>query len=196
LEPNGDTFLTDNGHAQAELLGRYYAPILSRKARGEGRGKLHVFVSPMQRNLETVAPLMRMLRAEHGAPDLQATVNKDQFEVPAIRHPDDGPRFSAQVGMQAAGKLEEAELAAQQAAGSWKPCGLSECRLSASLPLCLCLPPWNANPPRWLSRTALLYTPVLFVAPASSWGYYSYISLPASAELFFLLLSTPLSHRC
>ena len=74
---NGDQPLTENGEAQAECFGEYWAPILEGPARA---GKLHVFCSPMVRNMQTVAPLMRKL-GEKGI-ELTAEVRPDNCEVP------------------------------------------------------------------------------------------------------------------
>eukprot|EP01043_Picozoa_sp_COSAG02_P071064 COSAG02_NODE_12837_length_1485_cov_1.712121_2_plen_213_part_00 len=83
-EPNGDTFLTENGEEQVELLGLYWAPLLTRAA---GQGKLRVFCSPMRRNLQTAAPLLRELNAL-GTP-VTAVVRRDNYEVMGMCHPAD-----------------------------------------------------------------------------------------------------------
>ena len=68
-------------------------------------GQLHVFVSPMQRNLETVDPLMRLLRSkDFGADSLTATVNPDQYEIPAVSFPADRPRFMQGMALQERGE--------------------------------------------------------------------------------------------
>ena len=81
---NGDTYLTENGHAQVEAFGRYWAPILRDAA---SKGKLRVVCSPMRRNLQTAAPLLREL-AHLGAP-VTATVRWGNFECMGIVHPAD-----------------------------------------------------------------------------------------------------------
>ena len=83
-ESNGDTYLTENGHAQVEALGSYWAPILRSAA---AKGKLRVVCSPMRRNLQTAAPLLRELAAL-GAP-VTASVRWGNFECMGIIHPAD-----------------------------------------------------------------------------------------------------------
>jgi broad specificity phosphatase PhoE len=88
-EPNGDTFLTENGHEQVEAFGSYWAPLLQHAAQ---RGKLRVFCSPMRRNLQTAAPLLRQLDALGCR--VVADVRRDNFEVPGMVHPADSPAMA------------------------------------------------------------------------------------------------------
>ena len=89
---NGDAPLTENGEAQAEAFGKYWAPLLLPKAQ---QGALHVFNSPMQRNLQTVAPLMRRLHA--AGVNLTSEVRPDNCEVPGCVHAADDETY-AEVG--------------------------------------------------------------------------------------------------
>jgi broad specificity phosphatase PhoE len=117
-QPNGDTTLTENGLEQADLLGSYWAPRLEKHVQ---RGKLHAFVSPMQRNLETAHPLLTAL-------GVKAQVRPDLCEIPLLAHSDDRPFFDSIMEKQARGvpAAELARLVKQRvAAGPWKPAGLS-----------------------------------------------------------------------
>lgn len=106
----GDTYLTENGHMQVEAFGAYWAPILHMVA---SQGKLHVVcrcaarysqlppgrpppqltrptlpcASPMRRNLQTAAPLLRELE-QLGSP-VTASVRWGNFECMGILHPND-----------------------------------------------------------------------------------------------------------
>ena len=51
--------LTALGEAQAFKLGSFWAPLLAKQA---AEGKLHCFVSPQVRTLQTIGPLMQRLR--------------------------------------------------------------------------------------------------------------------------------------
>ena len=97
-EPTGDTFLTENGHMQVEAFAEYWAPILQKSA---AAGKLHVFCSPMRRNLQTAAPLLRALAAS-GSP-VTATVRYENFEVPGMIHPDDNDTMAELMRLQMVG---------------------------------------------------------------------------------------------
>ena len=118
-EVNGDAPLTENGEAQAEAFGEYWAPLLLPKAQ---QGALHVFCSPMQRNLQTVAPLMRRLHAA-GLSDLTAEVRPDNCEVPGCVHAADDETY-AEVGRLVADGQEDAAIELMESHG-WTPGGLS-----------------------------------------------------------------------
>ena len=119
-EVNGDAPLTENGEAQAEAFGEYWAPLLLPKAQ---QGALHVFCSPMQRNLQTVAPLMRRLHAAGGLSDLTAEVRPDNCEVPGCVHAADDETY-AEVGRLVADGHEDAAIELMESHG-WTPGGLS-----------------------------------------------------------------------
>lgn len=81
-EQSGDTHLSTHkggGREQAQLLADYWVPILRGKAEA---GELHVYVSPMQRCMQTINPLMQAL-------GLTATIQPLICEVPGLCHPDD-----------------------------------------------------------------------------------------------------------
>lgn len=116
-EANGDAPLTENGELQAECFGAYWDPILEGMARS---GKLHVFCSPMQRNLQTVAPLMRRLHAKGIA--LNAEVRPDNCEVPGNVHTVD-QAVAANIGaLKDTDPTAAAELLESH---DWHPAGLS-----------------------------------------------------------------------
>ena len=126
-EPNGDTFLTENGIEQVEAFGTYWAPILCQAAQ---RGNLRVVCSPMRRNLQTAAPLLRELD-RLGCPVI-ADVRRDNFEVPGMIHPDDVPvtreveRLVNSGDVQAAVKLMKGH--------AWIGAGLSKREIAAEFP--------------------------------------------------------------
>lgn len=60
---DGDAPLTTLGLEQAELLGRFYAPVLEEKAR---EGKLHLWTSPQMRTMQSAHPLYARLFKETG----------------------------------------------------------------------------------------------------------------------------------
>lgn len=85
-ERSGDTNLSTHkggGREQAQLLADYWLPILRGKANA---GELHVFVSPMQRCMQTINPLMQVLNTECG---LTASIQPRICEVPGLCHPED-----------------------------------------------------------------------------------------------------------
>jgi broad specificity phosphatase PhoE len=63
--------LTILGHEQAEMLGEFYFPLLEGKAR---EGKLHLWVSPQLRTMQTASPLYSRLH--------QATGIKSNVRIP------------------------------------------------------------------------------------------------------------------
>jgi broad specificity phosphatase PhoE len=79
MSPEGDTPLSERGHDQAAALGAYYAPILHDLA---SKGRLHFYVSPFLRNLQTANPLLTELRKQ--LPNLKATVKTTIGEVPGL----------------------------------------------------------------------------------------------------------------
>lgn len=127
-EPNGDTFLTENGRVQVELLGAYWAPILTRAA---GRGKLRIFCSPMRRNLQTAAPLLRELDAL-GTP-VTAVVRRDNYEVLGMCHPADRSAVT-QIEELAGIPARRDELIQLVKSVKWTPAGQSPNEMLAEFP--------------------------------------------------------------
>ena len=127
-EPNGDTFLTENGHVQAELLGAYWAPILTGAA---GHGKLRIFCSPMRRNLQTAAPLLRELHAL-GTP-VTAVVRRDNYEVLGMTHPADRPVVT-QIEELSGTPARRDELIQLVKSVKWTPAGQSPNEMRAEFP--------------------------------------------------------------
>ena len=117
VEANGDQPLTENGEQQAECWGEFWAPILEGKARA---GALHVFCSPMQRNLQTVAPFMRRLH-EKGI-QLTVEVRPDNCEVPGNIHMNDDAVYANIGSLVNKDPTAAAQLLEQH---SWTPAGLS-----------------------------------------------------------------------
>lgn len=126
-EQSGDTNLSTHkggGREQAQLLADYWVPILRGKA---GAGELHVYVSPMQRCMQTIDPLMRALSAECG---LTASIQPRICEVPGLCHPDDKQFLEAQVFS----RFREGDLAggrAALAAHAFQRCGLTKAEITA-----------------------------------------------------------------
>ena len=89
-EQSGDTHLSTHkggGREQAQLLAEYWAPILRGKA---DAGELHVYVSAMQRCMQTVDPLMKELGAT-------ATIEPRICEVPGLCAPEDRAFYEREV---------------------------------------------------------------------------------------------------
>lgn len=87
---NGDPPLSDNGVDQARLFASYWEPILRPKACS---GRLHVYVSPHVRSLQTADPLMQALRENVGS-DIHAKLHPLLFETYGITmHPMDRDRL-------------------------------------------------------------------------------------------------------
>ena len=86
-EWSGDTQLSDVGKEEAELLGQFLGPMLEEAAK---RNNLHVYVSPMQRCLETADPLITRL-------NYKATVLPLIFESPGLCHKYDRDFFCKSV---------------------------------------------------------------------------------------------------
>jgi broad specificity phosphatase PhoE len=78
-EWSGDTRLSNIGEEEAEALGAFWAPMMEHMVREK---TLHVYVSPMQRCLQTANPLMTRLKY-HG------TVYPKIFESPGLCHKSD-----------------------------------------------------------------------------------------------------------
>ena len=86
-EWSGDTQLSDVGKEEADLLGRFLGRLLEQAAK---QNSLHVYVSPMQRCLETADPLMTRL-------NYRATVYPLIFESPGLCHKYDREFFSESI---------------------------------------------------------------------------------------------------
>lgn len=117
---NYETCLTPNGKEQARLLGEFYAPLLARAARGES-GQLHVFNSPMFRNLQTLDPLMQKFLSM--GININSEVRCDLMEIGGVCHPLDRATLRKAQGMLDAGQMEQAERLIQE--HSWKPVGFA-----------------------------------------------------------------------
>lgn len=126
LEENGDQPLTENGEEQAECWGAFWAPILEGKARA---GALHVFCSPMERNLQTVAPFMRRLH-EKGI-ELTAEVRPDNCEIPGNIHMNDSAAYANIESLINTNPAEAAQLLDQHI---WTPAGLSADEIGTLFP--------------------------------------------------------------
>ena len=125
-EQSGDTHLSTHkggGREQAQLLADYWAPILRGKAEG---GELHVYVSAMQRCMQTVDPLMKELGAT-------ATIEPRICEVPGLCAPEDRAFYEREVfpRIQAG---EEAAAREAVAAHSFSRCGLTKAQVQATYP--------------------------------------------------------------
>ena len=126
-EPNGDTQLTDNGLEQAECVGRYWGPVLRKPA---AEGKLHVFVSPMLRNMQTVDPLMRILNETGDGPaahaQVTAEIRPDMIEVPGLAHPSHRAMWTKVEALAKSGDVAAARATLKAAGGApWRGAGLS-----------------------------------------------------------------------
>ena len=125
-EQSGDTHLSTHkggGREQAQLLADYWAPILRGKAEG---GELHVYVSAMQRCMQTVDPLMRELGAT-------ATIEPRICEVPGLCAPEDREFYEREVFPRIQAGEEEAAREAV-AAHSFSRCGLTKAQVQAAYP--------------------------------------------------------------
>jgi broad specificity phosphatase PhoE len=121
-EPNGDTQLSKNGLQQALCLGEYWAPLLERAAE---EGKLHIFVSPMRRTMQTIEPLVKNLHAK-GFGAVRATCHRDLHEIPGVIHPNDRSFYMKYSQLKEAGEHELAQQARQKhAATGFTPAGLA-----------------------------------------------------------------------
>jgi hypothetical protein len=140
-EQCGDTRLSAHkggGVEQAELLARYWGPILRGKALA---GQLHVHVSAMQRCLQTADPLMRWLLHEgaeaEGESRLRATVRPMICEVPGLCAPADRAFMEEEVfpGLApSAGVEAERRARAALAARNFTRCGLNRAEVLAAYP--------------------------------------------------------------
>jgi broad specificity phosphatase PhoE len=120
-EPNGDTRLTENGQQQATCLGNYWAPLLERAAREQ---KLHIFVSPMQRTMQTIEPLVKTLRSKGLV--VPATCQHDMYEIPGLVHPNDRQFFKKYSRLVQEGQAEIAQRVWQEhATTGFTPAGLT-----------------------------------------------------------------------
>jgi broad specificity phosphatase PhoE len=114
---------------QVEAFGQYWAPILQKAA---AAGKLHVYCSPMRRNLQTAAPLLRELAAL-GCP-VTATVRRDNYEVLGMVHPADRPVLAEVEALAQAGDGGRAELIKLLKTTAWTPAGQSKNEMLAEFP--------------------------------------------------------------
>jgi hypothetical protein len=128
-EQSGDTNLSTHkggGREQAQLLADYWAPILQGKAEA---GELHVHVSAMQRCMQTIDPLMKVLGPACG---LTASIQPRICEVPGLCHPDDKLFLETEVFARFAKGDDEAGRAALSA-HAFQRCGLSKAQISAQV---------------------------------------------------------------
>ena len=125
-DEDGDFKLTTHGESQAEALGDMWAPVLEQAAR---RGKLHVFVSPMRRCLQTADPLMTAL---HKACGLKAMIKPSIMEFGGLTWPSDMGVFDEMADLRKQGDVEGAMKLLKTKA--WKASGYSGNELQKAFP--------------------------------------------------------------
>jgi broad specificity phosphatase PhoE len=73
---DGDHALTELGQKQAQQLGQFYAPLLLEKAK---QGKVHLWVSPQLRTMQTASPLFTELHSKTGVTaNLRTTLHEHE----------------------------------------------------------------------------------------------------------------------
>jgi len=123
--------LTPRGLSQAEALGAKWGPALVRYQEARQGSAIHLFVSPVQRALQTIDPLARCLgKAYTVVPDLaeiHATVARDDRLdwMPKIRE------------AEGRGDYEQVEVWMESMEGHWKAAGLNEAEIRSRFPLAM-----------------------------------------------------------
>jgi broad specificity phosphatase PhoE len=151
----GDSALTSEGRSQAERMGRFWSTVVKTAV---AQNKLHIFVSPQTRALQTLDPLMKSLERSHPGkcralilPDLMETSGlwrdadkkalQDQIMAadPTVGdlHTDGIPPEFVDGLMRGRQKSEIARGLSDNLefdSGLWAPCGLSALEIQQQFP--------------------------------------------------------------
>jgi len=138
---DGDVALTPLGEDQANRLAEVWAPILKPKAQA---GKLHVFVSPMKRALQTADPLLRALNVTSV---VQAIVKPSIMEFGGLTAPSDMGIFDETDKLRKAGDMQAVKDLLRTF--RWKACGFSGQRLLEAFPWAQVLEDFPMDAPWW-----------------------------------------------
>merc|ERR1711972_950660 len=113
--------LTELGEYQAKRLAEAWVPLLEQKAR---QGKLHVFVSPMKRTLQTAHPMMKVLQERCGQ---TAVVEPAIMEFGGLFAPGDMAILEQTDALRRKGDMEGMKALLKNY--QWRACGFSGQRL-------------------------------------------------------------------
>ena len=125
-EWSGDTMLSDIGEMEAESLGLYWEEVLRKKL--EASADMWFFVSPMQRCLQTIDPLMKRLGGLSNG-----TVHFNIFESPGLCHKKDQEFVKGTIQpLLEKGEVDRARKL--QSSHEFRPCGLSQAEILKQFP--------------------------------------------------------------
>lgn len=123
---DGDFPLSREGERQAKALSAVWSPLLLEKAR---EGRLHIFVSPMKRCLQTADPLMRELNAACG---MKALVKPSIMEFGGLTWPKDMAVFDEMAKLRKKGDTAGAMSLLKNM--KWRSAGLSGDEIKKTFP--------------------------------------------------------------